>query len=205
MADRRALAVAHPDGIKEAVGLASGLHFYGHFQQATGRMSEVLASFREGRAINEIGHVLRVTGKPAEALTRERPQFQLHLPRLGPGPCGATRRGRRRPAPGHRTVAPGSRYEIRTGPGADASGRAGQGPEVWRDHCRGRVVHPTGRRRPARGRQRRLGTTRPTEGAGFRPARRPGGLPEAGGGVGSQGRAESQARKLISLTGGRFA
>ena len=116
MADRRALAVAHPDGIKEAVGLASGLHFYGHFQQATGRMSKALASFREGRAINEIGHVLRVTGKPAEALTRERPQFQLHLPRLGPGPCGATRRGRRRPAPGHRTVAPGSRYEIRNGP-----------------------------------------------------------------------------------------
>ncbi len=40
MANHRALAVAHPDGIKEAVGLASGLHFYGHFQQATGRMPE---------------------------------------------------------------------------------------------------------------------------------------------------------------------
>jgi hypothetical protein len=51
MADRRALAAAHPDGIKEAVGLASSLDFYGHFHQATGQMSEALASFREGRAM----------------------------------------------------------------------------------------------------------------------------------------------------------
>jgi tetratricopeptide (TPR) repeat protein len=51
MADRRALAAAHPDGIKEAIDLAYSLDVYGHFQQATGQNSEALASFREGRAI----------------------------------------------------------------------------------------------------------------------------------------------------------